>query len=87
MEKIVECVVNRIGALEWTIQKHLLPSILIQDTKKPFQWLTFWMDHLNRKNKLLKQTPISKDHLNGKIGVVETNTNSNRFSIPMEWNG
>ena len=71
MKKIVESVVIRMGALEWTIQKHLLPSILIQDTKKPFQWLTFWMDHLNRKTELLKQTHILKDHLNGKTELLK----------------
>ena len=72
------------GALEWTIQKYLSPSILIQDTKKLFQWLIFLMDHLNGKTELLKQTHILKDYLNGKTGVIETNTHSNGFFIPME---
>ena len=87
MEKIVEYVVIRIGALELTIQKHLSSSIFIQDTKKPFQWLIFLMDHLNRKTELLKQTHILKNHLNGKTGVVKTNTYSNGFPILTEWNG
>ena len=86
MKKIVEWVVTRMGALEWTIQKYLSPSIFIQDTKKSFQWLIFLMDLLNGKTKLLKQIHILKDHLNEKTGVVETNTHSNGFSIPMEWN-
>ena len=45
------------------------------------------MDHLNGKTELLKQTHILKDHLNGKTRVVETNTHSNGFFIPIEWNG
>ena len=71
MEKIVECVLIRMGALEWTIQKHLSLSILIQDTKKPFQWLTFWMDHLNEITEVLKQTHILRDHLNGKTELLK----------------
>ena len=67
----MEWVVIRMGALEWTIQKHLSPSILIQDTKKPFQWLIFLMNHLNGKTELLKQTQILKNHLNGKTELLK----------------
>ena len=102
MEKIVECVVIRMVALKWTIQKYFLPSILIQDTKKPFQWLTFWIDHLNEKTKLLKQTHILKGHLNGKTELLkQTHILKNHLNgktellkqthiqmdFPFQWNG
>ena len=55
IEKIVEWVIIRMGVLEWTIQKHLSPSILIQDTKihsnSWCDWWTIWMEKLNCWNK------------------------------------
>ena len=78
-------VVIRMGALEWIIQKHLFPSFLIQDTKKPFQQLTFQMDHLNEKTELLKQTHILKDHLNGKTELLKQT--HIQMDFPFQQNG
>ena len=85
MEKILECVIIRMGVLEWTIQKHLFPSILIQDTKihsnSWCDWWTIWMEKLNCWNKHSFQKTIWMENLEL---LKQTPI---QMDFPFQWNG
>ena len=85
MEKIVEWVIIRMWVLEWTIQKHLFPSILIQDTKihsnSWCDWWTIWMEKLNCWNKHSFQKTIWMKNLEL---LKQTPI---QMDFPFQWNG
>ena len=85
MEKIVEWVIIRMRVLEWTIQKHLFPSILIQDTKihsnSWCDWWTIWMEKLNCWNKHSFQKTIWMENLEL---LKQTPI---QMDFPFQWNG